>query len=162
MKTIVLLITLLFVGVNSRSQASDVTADDVARHLGIHFWKFEAASLPTKYSVTLQEIEDGKITKRDLGGFLFTTTGELVIGISIQDGLLLPTISVGSETWSINEKQRRKIGADVKHSIKKIVSGVPMVICASYKSKRNEVVATGKVEDVVSGLALLILEEKTN
>jgi len=158
MKSLVLLITLTFFAVSTRTLASEVTAQDVARHLGIYFWKFDAASLPAKYSIALLEIEDGKITDRSIGGFSFPDTGDLVVGISIRDGLLIPTISVGSSTGGISEKKRRKIGSGVKHSIDQVVVGVPVVICADYKSDGNKIVATGKVEDVVSGLALLVTE----
>ena len=142
--------------------SAEIKAADIARHLGIRFWKIESSTLPARYSVRLQEIRNGLITQQPIiGAFSLPEGGDLVIGVSLSpDGKIIPTVSVGSSSAGIHESKRISVGMSVKHEISNVKQGVPIVLMADYKSNGEVTVATGRVEDVISGLALIIYEEK--
>lgn len=143
----------------SSSVAVEITAADVARHLGIHFWKFDADKLPDHYSVALRVIKDGRLTDQSIGAFSFPDKGNLIIGVSpAPNGRVIPTISVGTSVAGVDEARRPKVGMSVKHEHTTVTPEEPLVLCGDYRSDGKAIVATGKIEDVTSGLALLILE----
>jgi hypothetical protein len=45
------------------AQASDITAPELARHLGVSTWRVPESKLPARFTVRLQKIRDGKIDK---------------------------------------------------------------------------------------------------
>lgn len=163
MKTFTALFLLTCATLAAPARAAEVTATDVAKHLGIQFWKFEAASLPARYSVALLEVKDGEIAaQRVIGPVLFPDKADMVVAISTtSEGLLVATINVGGSGARVPESRRLKVGTSMRQLISSITPGSPTLLCGDYyQPDKGRLVITGKIQDVESGLALLVVEEK--
>jgi hypothetical protein len=60
------------------AQASDITAPELARHLGVSTWRVPEFKLPARFTVRLQKIRDGKIDKE--GDYPLRDGGKLATG----------------------------------------------------------------------------------
>jgi len=163
MKTIPILILLalsVILAAPHVHATQEVTGADVARHLGIHFWKFDTKSLPPRFSVALLEIQNGQVIGTYLSAMSSPEPGDLVIGMESRAGKVEATISVGTSLLGLGALPRKEIGISAKLNPKEVLIGTPIVIAADYRPSGGKIMISGKVEDVVSGLALLINEEK--
>jgi hypothetical protein len=74
---IVLLVLLL----SSANAGDSLTAPELARHLGVYWWKIPKESLPSYYSPKIYKVQDGKITlpQHEYLGVGFKNNGDLTV-----------------------------------------------------------------------------------
>jgi len=160
-KTLLLALAFLVPGFAvAQSATPELTATQLARHLGIYHWQIAKEELPVKYNVRVQEIRDGKLPIGVIDHFATLTRkqGNLVIAMSQEE-----------EEWKVSFFAEDGNGGSLRARIKvqslgmaprKVIIGKPMVLRGQYREQEGRIVISGKVEDVVSGFAVTISEAR--
>ncbi|WP_043583106.1 hypothetical protein [Geminisphaera colitermitum] len=160
MKTILLSLLVFSFSPQLMQAASAITADDIARHLGITIWKFDQNTLPPKFSASIVEIKDGKVIGDYVSPAIFSFSGDLVISASdSKEGL---RVSMGVPETTVRNLENKNIGFGACLTRPKFLLDQPILLAGNFRKKvgaETEAVAiTNKIEDVASGIALVVRE----
>jgi hypothetical protein len=128
------------------------TSKEIADHLGIYKWFIPAHKLPGKISVSVAVIENGELRSMPTHGFGLTTKGDLVICAHEENGENIITISRGG----VLTRFTRNGKFSSRHPLPRDAGVGTFLLCGEYKTSTEGMHATGKIEDVVSGLALVV------
>lgn len=135
-----------------------LTAAELARHLGVRTWKFGKDDLPERFLVQILDIKDGEISVGHLGwpAYSFEESGDLTIIISQQSGKSIISIAVNDQWMTAGPDPLLSFALDFQTAHSKPRINEPMVLVGRYAEKEGKITVTGKVSDVVSGVAVLI------
>lgn len=164
-KTVLLSLLVFCMFPGFLSAAPCITADDIAQHLGISFWKFDQNTLPPKFSASIVEIKDGKVGGDYISPITLSFTGDLVVSASEgTDGLRVGMRVLNNEVGAVHNLKSTKIGLGARLGKPKLRLDQPILLAGNFLEKNTDgtsaVVATDKIEDMTSGIALLIREIK--
>jgi hypothetical protein len=141
--------------------AKALTADELARHLGVQYWDTIVDLPPGSFSVCLIKISDGKLEQ---GGSGFgdnsndTSGSHLVIMMSPNQGKPQTTIMIGTSS-SISALPLSEDFLPLAGTLdlpKKIKAG-DYILGGTWKSKNGVIVATDNIADMKSGILLRVL-----
>jgi hypothetical protein len=141
--------------------AKALTADELARHLGVQSWETTVDLSPGSFTVYLIKISDGKLEKEGAGfaGDPDGSSTHLVIMIGTNRGKSMSTILIGN-AWSTDVlplfSDDFQLLSGTFDLPKKIKAG-DYILGGMWKKKDGVTIATHNVADVESGLLLRVL-----
>jgi hypothetical protein len=132
-----------------------ISAQEIARHLGIYSWRVPRALLPDHYTFAVRRIEKGKLGDY-VGSIGLYAKGDLVICAHEEGGEVIVTADSGEAIGKI----RGRFGHSIVAELPKDAALGVFPVFADYKmDAKKGMTGTGKIEDIVDG-AVLILEER--
>ena len=145
------------------AKASDVTASELAQHLGVSTWRVPESKLPARFMVRVQKVRDGKIDKEsNFPGFTFDRKGDLVICAHEENGKIFMTLASGGTSMSPASKGIEGVSFMAKHKIDLKNPLGPHLLGGDYPLRNGGRIATGKYQDATSGLVLFIQPETSH
>jgi hypothetical protein len=153
-----LVCALLLSCTESITAGHDVSASELARHLKISVWRIQEKNLPPKFTVWIGRVQNGKLTKAYTAGAVFTRDGDLVVLAQKTDRGLAVSISCGGFSTSKPAASLEPIEYSMVHMLGTDAGIGTHVLCGDYPEKNGTRSATGKIEDLESGLVLQISE----
>lgn len=136
----------------------DVSASELATHLGISVWRVSADQLPPKYSAWVAIVKDGKIEKEYTARVQFHRAGDLVVMAHDTPQGVAVSLDSGDLRTSLTHNVLEVVGISFRHSLPKDAGVGTYVLCGDYPFKNGERTGTGKIEDLDSGLVLQIVQ----
>lgn len=143
-------------------RASDITATELAQHLGVSVWRIPHAKLPKQITVSLHEVRDGKLIKGGSNAsFTLNGTTDLVVCSHEQGGKLIITVACGGAVVYPEITGMNTAPFAAKSEIYGPAIGTHLLF-ADYsivKDARNPLgreIATDKIGDVKRGIALMV------
>jgi hypothetical protein len=142
-------------------RAADVTANELAQHLGVSVWRIPHAQLPKRITVSIREVRDGKLADGGSASWTLDATTDLVVCSHERDGKMIVSIACGGgvaypEITGMNtapftaksEIEGPAIGTHL------LFADYPIVKDAKYPLGLET--DTGKIADVTRGIALVV------
>jgi hypothetical protein len=155
-----LLASLLLVTATVR--ATDITANELAQHLGVSVWRIPHAKLPKKITVSIREVRDGKLADGgSSAAFTLDGTTDLVVCSHEQDGKMIVTFACGGAVVYPEITGMNTAPFATKSAINGPAIGTHLIF-ADYpiiKDARNPLgreIDTDKIEDVKRGIAFVV------
>ena len=138
----------------ARPSGVDITASELAEHLGVFAWRIPAKALPDRFTAYLDVIKNGKHLPAE-STFTFDRGGDFVVATHANEkGEILVTMSSGVQTISPRISLRTE-DCTAKTPLPSQAGLGTYVLCGTYKTMPSGVmVANENLEDLVSGLVL--------
>ncbi len=136
----------------------DVSASELATHLGISVWRISADNLPPVYTAWVEIVQDGKVTKDYTARMQFHRKGDLlVMAHNTPQGVAISLDSGDLRTFRPHDALE-VVSWSVGHSLPKDAGVGTYILCGDYPLKNGKRTATGRIEDLDSGLVLKIVQ----
>ncbi len=156
-------IALAFIGCTLPiAESADLSTSALARHLGISYWQSKVDLQPGTFGAAVSEIRNGVLVG-SVGTNALTGPSEdlqgqdiYILASNTSNGTKLTLIIGSSSLTTSPTAESSTIDLPATSALPDSISAGTFVLGGDYAMKDGTKIATGKIEDIVSGLALII------
>ncbi|MEA3187290.1 MAG: hypothetical protein QOD99_1120 [Chthoniobacter sp.] len=159
--TLTFLCAALLFCLPTKASGPDISASELAQHLGVYAWRIPAKNLPDKFTAWVDLVKDGRITQQYLGRVGFQRKGDLIILMHDTDRGIAISMRCGSLFTSLPNNALQAVACPIKHALSQDAGVGSHILCGDYPTKNGEIRVMEKVKDLKSGLVLQIVRDET-